>query len=307
MAPPLRFTLRQLQYFTSAARTGQISLAADECHVSQSTVTSAIAELERSLDVLLFDRARSGVTLTYNGHLFLQRAKRVLESADDAARHPFRTHSELRGSFELAASYTVLGYFLLPFVARFKKQHPEARITLLEQDRARMEEAVGSGETELAVTLISNLVEPRRFRSVALTRSRRQLWVAEASPLAEMRQVSLADVARYPYIIPMVDEGEVSALGYWRDAGLQPASFIRTSSMEAVREMVSLDLGTTILSDLVFRPWSLEGRPIKAVPLSHPMPTMEVGLIWLKDRRLSPLAEAFRKYLQLAVGLRADD
>ena len=77
--------------------------------------------------------------------------------------------------------------------------------------------------------------------------------------------------------------------------------------MEAVREMVALDLGVTILSDMVFRPWSLEGRRIKAVPLKDPIPTMEVGLIWLKGRRLSPVAEAFRSYLQVAVGAHSED
>jgi DNA-binding transcriptional LysR family regulator len=151
------------------------------------------------------------------------------------------------------------------------------------------------------------MLEPKRFQRVVLARSRRQLWVAAANPLAEMSHVSLADVAPYAYIVPTVDEGDSSAMRYWNEAGLQPAAFIRTSSMEAVREMVALDLGVTILSDMVFRPWSLEGRRIKAVPLKDPIPTMEVGLIWLKGRRLSPVAEAFRSYLQVAVGARSED
>lgn len=304
---PIRFTLRQLHYFAAVARTGQISLAATESHISQSAMTAAIAELERSLDTLLFERERGGVKLTYQGHLFLQHAQRVLEAAEDAARHPFRTRSDIAGSLELAASYTVLGYFLLPFIANFQKQHPAVRITSVEQDRAHIEAAVASGEAELAVALTSNLLEPKRFRSVALARSRRQLWVAESNPLAELSEASLADAAPYAYIVPMVDEGDVSATRYWSDAGCQPVSFIRTSSMEAVREMVALDLGVTILSDMVFRPWSLEGRRIRTVPLKDPVPTMEVGLIWLKGRRLSPVAEAFRKYLQVAVGARSED
>lgn len=204
----------------------------------------------------------------------------------------------MSGSLELAASYTVLGYFLLPFIANFRKQHPQVSVLPVEQDRARIE----SGEVELAVALTSNLLEPKRFRSVVLARSRRQLWVAASNPLAQRSQVSLADAASWPYILPAVDEGDVGAMRYWRDAGLQPTGFIRTSSMEAVREMVALDLGVTVLSDMVFRPWSLEGRRIKAVPISDPIPTMEVGLIWRKGRRLSPVAEAFRRYLQVAVG-----
>jgi len=63
----------------------------------------------------------------------------------------------------------------------------------------------------------------------------------------------------------------------WKAAGLEPASFIRTSSMEAVREMVALGLGLTVLSDMVFRPWSLDGRRIHTVPLKDPIPPMKWG------------------------------
>jgi len=77
--------------------------------------------------------------------------------------------------------------------------------------------------------------------------------------------------------------------------------------MEAVREMVALGLGVTILSDMVFRPWSLDGRRIRTVPLKDPVPTMEVGLIWRRGRHLSPVAEALRRYLEVAVAARATD
>ena len=174
----IRFTLRQLQYFASVARTGQISLAAAESHVTQSTMTAAIAELERALGTLLFERSRIGVSLTHEGHLFLQHAHTVLEAAGDAARHPFRERNDVAGTLELAASYTVLGYFLLPFVAKFQKQHPGVRIIPVEQDRARIESSVAAGEIELAVALTSNMLEPKLFQRLALARSRRQLWVA---------------------------------------------------------------------------------------------------------------------------------
>lgn len=302
-----RFTLRQLQYFVTVARTGQISLAAEESHVTQSTMTSAIAELESAIGTLLFERGRGGVSLTHQGHLFLRHADSVLEAAEDASRHPFRDRGEVVGTLELAASYTVLGYFLLPFIAKFQKQYPSARVIPVEQDRAHIEFAVASGEVELAVALTSNMIEPRRFNRVLLARSRRRLWVSASNPLSDAGQASLQDITSQAYIVPTVDEGEIAAMRYWKDAGLTPKSFIRTSSMEAVREMVALDLGVTILSDLIFRPWSLEGRKLKAIPLKNAIPTMEVGLVSLKGRQLSQAANAFSRYLQAAVGSKPDD
>jgi DNA-binding transcriptional LysR family regulator len=304
--PNIRFTLRQLQFFAAVARTRKISSAAVECHVTQSTMTAAIAELERALGTLLFDRGRNGVELTYHGHLFLQRATAVLEIAGDAARNPFQERGGVTGTLEIAASYTVLGYFLLPLIARFQQQHPGVRIVPVERGRVEIESAITAGEIELAVALTSNMGDMERFERQPLTRSRRQLWVAADHPLTKLPIASLQEVAAYPYILPMVDEGNIAALGYWQRAGLQPASFLHTSSMEAVREMVALGLAVTILSDMIFRPWSLDGRRLKTMSLTNDIPPMEVGLIWKKGQPLSPIADALRRYLEVASSARPD-
>jgi DNA-binding transcriptional LysR family regulator len=245
----------------------------------------------------LFDRSRSGVTLTQQGHLFLQHAEAVLEMANEAGRQPFRQRSTVAGELRLAASYTLLGYYLLPLIDRFHKLHPLARIVPVEQDRVQLENSILKGETELGLTLTSNMAESNKFERRVLVRSRRQLWISAAHPLNDLPRVSLRDVVPYPYILPLVDEGDVAAMRYWDRARLKPSSVLRTSSMEAVREMVALGLGVTILSDMVFRPWSLDGRRIRTIQLKNSIPPMDAGLIWRKGTQLSALAAEFRDYL----------
>ncbi|EPN66140.1 LysR family transcriptional regulator, partial [Pseudomonas syringae pv. actinidiae ICMP 19096] len=70
-------------------------------------------------------------------------------------------------------------------------------------------------------------------------------------PLCQRASVSLADVAREPYILLTVDEAEQSAMRYWELAGQHPNVRVRTSSVEAVRSMVANGSGVAILSDLV--------------------------------------------------------
>lgn len=293
------FSLRQLHYFVAAARAGQISAAALQAHVSQSAMTIAIAELERLLGAPLFKRGRTGVTLTFEGHAFLQHAEAVLEAANEAARFPFQKRTDVAGRLELAASYTVLGYFVLPAVARFKKLFPRVEVVPVELPRARIERGLHEGTLELAVALLSNFAQRDRLNTLTLTRSRRQLWVAANHPLADAGSVGIDRIAEHPYILPMIDEGDQNAQRYWRDAGLRPASVLRTSSMEALREMVALGLGVTILSDMVFRPWSLDGRRIRTVDVAWSLPDMEVGLAW-RQGPLSPPAEAFREFLAMS-------
>lgn len=290
------FSLRQLHYFVTAARAGQISAAAAQAHISQSAMTIAIGELERLLGAPLFERGRSGVTLTYEGHAFLQQAEAVLEVANEAARFPFQRRTDVSGRFELAASYTVLGYFVLPALAKFRKLFPLVDVVPVELTRAQIERGLHEGRIELAVALLSNLEERAKLHTHTLTRSRRQLWVAAHHPLAEGGPASAAQIAEHPYILPMIDEGDANALRYWRDAGLNPTSVLKTSSMEALREMVALGLGVTILSDMVFRPWSLDGRRIRTVDVAWSVPDMEIGLAWARDTVSAP-AQAFREFL----------
>ncbi|MFP3624713.1 LysR substrate-binding domain-containing protein, partial [Burkholderia sp. SIMBA_051] len=81
-------------------------------------------------------------------------------------------------------------------------------------------------------------------------------------------------------ILITVDEGEQSTLRYWKKKGIEPNIAFRTSSMEALRGLVAHGFGVTVLSDMVFRPWSLEGKRIDARPITDVVPQMDAGMIW---------------------------
>ncbi len=291
-----RFTLRQLHYFVAVARCGQISAAATDIGLSQSAMTLAIADLEQAMGTPLLERGRQGVTLTFQGQGFLQHAESLLRMANEAARFPFRGR-DLEGKLELAATYTVLGYFLLPALARFRELYPRIELSLEELPRQEIEARLTDGQLEMGALLLSNLETPERLETRVLGRSRRQLWMAANHALAGRGSVSFEELATLPYILPTVDEGDRNARRYWADAGHTPRKVIQTSSMEALREMVALNLGVTILSDMVFRPWSLDGRRIHAVPMDAHLPVMEVGLAWSSGTPLSPCAAALEQFL----------
>ncbi|SAI19745.1 LysR family transcriptional regulator [Bordetella ansorpii] len=296
-------SLRQLRYFAAAARTGRLSMAATDEHVSQSAVTNAILGLEAQLGVRLFDRHPHGVTLTPEGHHFHQRVREVLDTLDDALREPGFQRYALRGSVRIAASYTVLGYFLPDLLARFRRRYPDVVLDLIDMDRPDIEAAVASGDVEMGVALISNMERRSRFDHHVLVKSRRQLWTASDHPLLAMPAPTLADVAAYPYILLEMDEGEQSTLGYWqKHAAARPDIAFRTRSMEALRGLVAHGFGVTVLSDMVYRPWSLEGKKIEATPLADAVPPMEAGMIWHPRAALAKPANAFRQFMIHACG-----
>lgn len=277
-------------------------MAAANEHVSQSAITNAVLALESGLGTRLFERLPQGVALTPDGQDFYNHARRVLDAARDAVHMPpFRSH-EMRGTVRIAASYTLLGYFLPELLARFRATYPFIEFDLRDMERSDIEQAVLDGETDIGVVLLSNIEKPNRFGKQVLIRSRRQLWVAPSHPLAQLDAPSLQDVAAHPYILITVDEGEQSTLRYWRKTGMQPNVAFRTSSMEALRGLVAHGFGVTILSDMVFRPWSLEGKRIEARPILDTVPQMDAGMIWPKGASLSAPATALQQFLIHACG-----
>lgn len=297
MADPRDVTIRQLRYFRAAAETEQFSLAAANEHISQSAITTAVAQLERTLGVSLFERLPYGVRLTLEGHRFLERTRAILDSVQDAISAPLDHRRQLEGSVRLGASYTVLGYYLPSLLARFRRSYPHVDFDLRDLDRPAIEEGVRSGELDLGLTILSNAAPDLELSKVILRRSPRKVWLAAEHPLLEQASISLKDIEPYPYLMLAIDEGELSTTRYWQQARVNPRIAFRTRSMEALRALVANGFGVTVLSELVFRAWSLEGRRLELRPLADPIPDMELGLIWNEAVAKSPEARIFQQFL----------
>lgn len=292
----MKLTLRQLKYFTAVAEMGRISQAAVQLNISQSAVTTAVRELEEMVRQPLFERHAHGVELTNAGRRFLSHAYAVLHAAEAAQRMPDET-SCVKGKLTIAASYTVLGYFLPHHLQRFSQLHPLVQVTVHEALREDIEEGLIAQRYDMGVLLTSNVVQTELALETWFG-SQRRLWVPSRHPLLDQAEVSLADVAREPYVMLTVDEAAITSLKYWRQASLKPDVRLRTSSVEAVRSMVANGMGVCILSDMVYRPWSLESRRIETINLREDIPPMNIGLGWKQNTEATPVMKAFRDYFR---------
>lgn len=292
----MRFSLRQIRYFAATAELGQISRAAVELSVSQSAITISIRDLEESLGYKLFSRQAHGMELTDTGRLFLTRAYAILAAVEEARNLPQQI-APVSGELTLAATYTVMGYFLPDHLQRLSFLYPAIHIRMLELDRETIESGLLAKDYDMAMLLTSNVRNPA-IHTETLFSSRRRLWVPAQHRFTQSTEVSFADIAQEPFIMLTVDEAADSALRYWRQTGFEPAVSLNTKSIEAVRSLVANGLGVAILSDMVYRPWSLEGKRIETVKTVEPVPSMNVGLAWRADTALSPAMQAIRHYFK---------
>jgi DNA-binding transcriptional LysR family regulator len=297
----MSISLKQIRYFVAAAETGRINQAAFNLNVSQSAVTAAIQQLEAMLGVRLLDRAPTGVTVTLEGSRFLGQGRQILASVAEAMHAGAMASPPLSGAIRVGLTYTVSGYFLPRHQARFQSSFPGVTVELFEAPRDVLERALVDGAIDIAVMLVSNLNDSERLAHETLLKSPRRLWVTPNHPLVRAERVTLADIANYPFVMLTVDEAKHTAMKYWRLAGCEPRIIFNTSSMEAVRSMVAGGMGVCILSDLIYRPWSLEGQRIETRVVEDEVPSMDVGLAWRRDGVLSGCAEAFRDFMRFAV------
>lgn len=288
--------LRHLKYVVATAETGQVSRAARALSISQSAVTGAIAELEREIGTALFLRTPQGMDPTPAGREFLAGAYEILSRIDELSGLAQRS-SSLSARIRMAATYTVMGYFLPRHLERLRRLHPNLEIDLVELGRADIQAGLRRGDIDVALLLTSNLDAPY-LDSETLLRSPRRLWVGSGHPFAKRAVVGFEEIAECDYIMLTVDEAAQTTQRYWTGSGHAPRIRIESASVEAVRSMVANDLGVTILSDMVYRPFSLEGRRIRTVSTALPVPSMDVGLAWNREARLGPGAELLISYFR---------
>ena len=291
----MNFSLKQIRYFVATAQLGQVSRAAEQLHVTQSAVTISIRDLEGELGYPLFRREAHGMELTDDGRQFLPHAL-AIEAAVERARNIPR-NQPVGGDLTIAATTTVVGYFLPEHIQRLSELHPQLCISVLELDRRQIEAGLLRHDFPLALLVTSNVGDPA-IRTQTLVDSPRRLWLATGHPLLRKDEVGLADVAQEPLMMLSADEAADAARRYWAHHGLTPTVRLQSSAIEAIRSMVGNGQGVAIASDMQYRPWSLEGRRIETMQLKEPIPPMSVGLAWRTGAEFTPAMQLVHDYFR---------
>jgi len=289
----MNITFRQIRYFIAVAEARSVSGGSSAVGISQSAVTDAIRTLELETGVTLFHRHAKGVTLTREGHQFLRHASSIIAAIADLAGGVGREGETTEGAVRIGVTPVVTGYFLTDLLSRFRKLFPRIEITLVEDKRSYVEHMLVGGELDLALLIVSNLEERDAIDHEVLLRSECRAWLAPSHPLSDVDGLALADLENEPVVALQLDELEGLIDGIWSKFDHPPRVAWRTSSMEGVRSLVGTGAGITLLPDLVYRPWSLDGDRIVAKRTRETLPTVDIGVAWRRLTRHSEAASLF--------------
>jgi DNA-binding transcriptional LysR family regulator len=293
---------RALRYFVAVADSGSFRAAARRLAVSQPAVSQAVAGLERSLAEKLFDRAGRTIRLTPAGQDLLEPARRALGELDGLPSLLDRARGIVRGRLELGTT-DVASIYVLPKVYRaFRRRHPDAELSVHVEGSEPLLSLLTSGALELAiVSLRVGDVEapvPPSFTAMPFFREPLEFVVAANDALARRRRVTLADLAAVPLLGFKRDSVTRRAVdARFREEGLVPHVAMEMSSPEAIKRLVAVGLGASVLPARSVAA-EVRARTLAALPVQGRRLERILGVVRDARRTPSPAAAAFLALLE---------
>jgi DNA-binding transcriptional LysR family regulator len=273
-------TLRQLGVFVAVARAGSTRAAAERVARSQSAASSALAELESTLGVKLFDRVGRRLTLNAQGRALLPRAVGLLEQAAEIGR---LFGAADQGALRVAASFTVGEYLLPPLIAGWKRAHPGIRLRLDIANTRAVLDAVAALEVDVG------FIEGARTHpdlDVAHWREDELVVVAAGDHPMAGRRVDRAWLREAPWILREPGSGTREAADRWLVPGLGRFRIeMELGSNEAVKRAVASGLGVGLLSVHAVTEAVAAGTLTR---LQTPLPPMHRALAIVTHRERQP-------------------
>jgi DNA-binding transcriptional LysR family regulator len=289
--------LRQMRYFAAVAESGSFTAAARELHVAQQAVSQQVKALEQLLGVTLLERGSRRAELTPEGVVFLADCRRVLASADRAAR---RVQAAARGEAgTLRLVYTLVSAFeTVPLLlARMDDDYPLLEIEAHEVFGCDIATLLLDGDCDLALAPLTSYPDDLRQRTVR--REVLRVAVGERHRLADNEQIELValrdqTLELWPHeMAPGYYDAIVAAC---RTAGFEP-SIDHHGAGSTVWGYIADGRGVgLVVSSLIEQ----LPRGVKLVDLTPPRPMLTVNAVWRHDHELHAIERFFETAKELA-------
>ena len=279
-------TLTELRYIVAVARERHFGRAAEACFVAQPTLSVAVKKLEEELDVKLFERGNSEISVTPLGEEIVRQAQAVLEQAAAIKEIAKRGKDPLAGPLRLGVIYTIGPYLLPDLVRHTIAEVPQMPLMLQENFTAKLLDMLRAGELDCAI-----MAEPFVDAGLAVAPLYEEPFmvaVPRTHHLASRESISADELKRETMLL-------LGAGHCFRDHVLEvcpefarfssDAEGIRKSfegsSLETIKYMVAAGMGVTVVPGLSV-PKEAQSH-IVYVPFEGHPPTRRVVLVWRRS------------------------
>lgn len=289
---PLRFTLRQLEYFVAVGEAGSIALATEKVNVSAPSMSSAIAQLEAGFGVQLFTRRHAqGSTLTPPGQRFYEQAKIVLAEAEKLNALANIVSDSVRGSLRVGCLST-FAHVLLPQLRRsFQDKYAQVNFSQLELDQAQIFAGLREARIDVALTYDLALTSDIAFEPIQALPP--YIMLAPDHPLSDRQTVRPEDLLDHDMILLDLPHSSDYFMSLFARCGRRPRIVERTREMPVQRGLVANGFGFGIANMRAASQNADDGKPLIFVPLDAPAPPLRLGVAVSRTAHVSRTIQAF--------------
>jgi DNA-binding transcriptional LysR family regulator len=281
----------RLSQFAGVARREHVTRAAQEMRIPQSTLSRALARLERDLGVDLFVRRGRTLALTPAGRTFLAAVERALGEVERAAEAVRSDADPASGKVAFGFLHTMGSETVPGLIRAFRAHHPGVRFSLVQNYGEAMLEHLRAGELDLCLT--SPVPDEPGLVACRLDEQRLHLVVPDDHRLAARHRVRLAEAAEEAFVTLEPGYGLRHITDdLCRAAGFRPRIAFEGEEAETLRGLVAAGLGVALLPPpAVPRPGVVE------LAVTTPRAAREIGVAWLDGRQDTPPVAAFKSFL----------
>ena len=275
--------LRHLRYFVAVAKEENVSRAAVKLHVSQPGLSRQIRDLEEEIGFQLFERSAKSLKLTAAGKVFLTEAKAVLQRAEDAVKKARVAAHGGSGEIHIGYAPSLTVQLLPPILRVFQEHFPHVRVALHDLSSEEMLNQLGRKKIHVALTVTPSKTMRCGFAFVELARYALCVAVAPQHPLAKLKSITLAQVAREPLIgLTRKDYPEVhlQMKKLFAPVGRKPRLVEEHEDGSSVTAAVEAGRGIALVPSSLA---CVVGSRLKLISLRPALPPIPVAAVWRKD------------------------
>ncbi len=270
--------LRHLRYFTALAETLSFTRAAERVHVTQSTLSHQIRQLEDEVGRPLFERLGKRVVLTEDGELFVACAENALREVDHGLGLLRETRSEASGDIRIAATHTFNLRFIPECVAAFLQRYPTVTVHVEEASAEAVLDGLQQRRIDVGVAYRPDHAEDLWFEP--LYNEEMVLVVGPTHPFARRRRVRMVELHRQRLVLlPRQFATRTLLEECFRACSAEPTVVAEMNTIAAMLGLVERTQIATIVAKNAVPP----GGPAVVVPIESPTPMRTPGLLWLRS------------------------
>lgn len=291
-------TLNELKYCVELAKEKHFRKAAENCFVSQPTLSIAIKKIEDELGITLFERQKNAILVSENGQKIIEKAQSILETVESIkqlANHQSSTVKELK----IGVIYTIGPYLLPHFISEFHQQAGNIRLLIEENYTHILQQKLQSGELDIIIVSLPFVAD--HIETLSIYEEAFQLAIPKGHRLSQLSKVNLVDIENETILLlgsghcfrdQILDAYPKLLKHKALQNPLQKS--LEGSSLETIRYMVGSGAGITILPCSACQN---EDKLLDYIPLENTIAKRTVVMAWRDSFTQLKTLEIFKRTL----------